>query len=527
MSTKTYYLNANNTVQVVDLDFPAVLVAINNPTASPIYMTIGAPNVPNAINADAIIPAAFSRTIAVKGAGRGFCLALGNPSLVTIAGQNLLSGLEAQAEIIFLSAGEIVPTFGANNFLSLSMSDLTGGYVNYVHPGSTSSVFDLTPWGGAIVSVIPAALSGQGVVSVQASADGLTWNNILNLAFWRSTPLTINVARTVKYFRLVFNSTAIPGEANIAGVYSVRASMAEIIQTTYAAGNGEINYGLSVAPLNTQTIYFCTVGLRSVSIKLEKTSGASSGVEMVWYTSGSLANFSMVAYREQGVTGLQSSIFRSLGMLDSFLRIDILEISNTGTWGGSIRLSIKAEPDLTGVLQAMYAALGDQGQPVNVGQSIYHQLARMYTLENTQLPAINALITATNTLLNQFQTDRQAYTEFFFYPLTVTTSGVYVSTPAILGPYANRYVVSAQLNYRTTGKRYAPGTIFYGFGVAGGINQYIYRGGENLEKTQDNLPPLSYNAGAMGAGVRINPAWDRIWLYADSPMAVDIIMGIR
>lgn len=519
MATRSYVLNVNQPVVPVDLDFPAVAVAIQNPTSSPVYLRIGAPDTPTETNADVVIPAATALTLPVQ--GYSFALALGDTSLIVQAGSAALSGLFSNCEVKFLGAGELIPAYGEYSFLSLSIADLTPTPLPFVAPNTTSPTFDLLPWGGAVVYLLPSVSTGQGVVTIQASGDQSTWFNVVKLGFWPNVPLTINVPKVARYMRLIFNSTAIPGEPNIGGFYTVRASLSEINQVTYSAASGQISYGFSIPNLSSQSFYFCTIGMKSVSVKVVFSSGSQA--EMVWYTSSSLGNWGLVAYREQSVAGFYNSIFRSIGNLDSFLRVDLLEIANAGPIVGTISISVQADPDLTGMLQQIHSDLGDQGQPTNVGQSIYHRLVDI----DNNTDQIEPKIDATNTLLTTFQSDRRAYTEFFYSGATITTGGTNVGVN-VLTPYYNRYLVSCMMTVRMRGRRRAPGIMLIGIGTSGGINEYIYRVREEQLRSDGTFPTFVYGAGGMGPGKQFFSGRNYLWFYADSDLVdIESFMAIR
>lgn len=526
MSTRSYVLNAAQPVMPVDLDFPAVAVAIQNPTSSPVYLRIGAPDTPTETNADVVIPAATALTLPVQ--GYSFALALGDTSLIVQAGSASLSGLFSNCEVKFLGAGELIPAYGEYSFLSLSIADLTPTPLTFAHPNTTSPTFDLLPWGGAVVYALPSSGTGQGVVSVQASADQSTWFNVVRLAFWPNVPLTINVPKVARYMRLVFNATAIVGEPNIGGLYTVRASLSEINQVTYSSASGTISYGFNVPSLGSQSFYFNTTGLKGVAIRAVFSSG--SRAQLIWYTAPSLGNWGLVAYREQSVAGFYNSIFRSIGNLDSFLRVDILDIAGGGV-NGTITLTVQEAPDLTGMLQNLHSDLGDIGQPVNANQSIFHVLdTSRLSLASIQSSntAIQGSVSSIDSKLSTLLSQAQSYTEYFFTGATITTGGTYVTSGPNLNGYGNRYITAASIAYQVQGQRRLPGVILAGLGTAGGINQYLYRVRETTQQAQGVMPAFDYRAGMMGTGIQILASRPNIWFYADSNNTiVELFLTIR
>ena len=372
-----YTLTATSPTQTVQLqNFQAAKIFVENPTGSVLLIRSGGNDVPSSSTANHRVPA--GSFLLVPSSGTQFALALDDPTSVSSPGR---SNLMAVATVWFLSADEPDPSFGSAGFQTLSLSALTSGFVAY-SGAVTSQTFDLGPWGGALVAVAPSSGSGQATVTVQNSDDGTTWRTQGFLALWPGITTTIQVARLARYLRVSLAATTIVGEPAIAGSYSVRATLAEVTQTTWTAGTGAISKAYNVPNLSSRSFQFVTVGLDAVGLRLNNTSGNLA--QMVWYTSPDLATWSLVAYREQSVAGFYNSIYRSVGQLDTYLRVDILEIGNTGPVVGSLALFIQPEPDLTAPLQQIYSALGDPGQPTNANQSIYHNLATMRTTLATQ-----------------------------------------------------------------------------------------------------------------------------------------------
>lgn len=392
-----YTLTATSATQVVQLqNFQAAKIFVENPTGSVILIRSGGNDVPTTVTANHRVPAGSFQL--VPASGTQFALAFDDPTSVSSPGR---SNLMPVATVWFLSAEEPDPSFGSAGFQTLSLSPLTSGFVAY-SGAVNSQTFDLGPWGGALVAVAPSAGSGQATVTVQNSDDGTTWRTQEFLALWPGITTTIQVARLARYLRVSLAATTIVGEPAIAGSYSVRATLAEVTQTTWTAGTGSISKAYNVPNLSTRSFQFVTVGLDAVGLRLNNTSGNLA--QMVWYTSPDLTTWSLVAFREQSVAGFYNSIYRSVGQLDTYLRVDILEIGNTGPVVGTLALFIQPEPDLTAPLQQIYGALGDPGQPTNANQSIYHNLVTMRTTLATQATLATRASEATlSTLQTQFR----------------------------------------------------------------------------------------------------------------------------
>ena len=516
-------LTPGNPTASVALSFDAVAIMVSNPTGSPIYLRIGGQDIPVAANADLVVPAATVTTYGVV--GRWFGLSIASPALVT-TGNSAISGLERTATVVFLGPGEVIPQLGSISYQSLSLSDLTSGPVAFSGL-TTTAAYDLGAWGGAILYVLPTSVSGQGVLSVQASSDQVTWVNVLRVAFWPDVPLTISVPRTQRYVRLVFNLTAIPGEPAIAGSYSMRASLQEITEVAWAAGNGQISKAYNVPSLSSTTYYFATTGLKSVSVRLANSTGTRA--QMVWYTSNVVGNWSLVAYREQSVSGFYNSVFRSLGNLDSFLRIDVVEIANAGPLTGTLNLSVQADPDTTGMLQNIFAALGDIGQPVNTNQSIFHVLDTMRLQDatrNTLISTTNSLLTTGNTNTGQIVTNIRSYSNMLRAVFTIAGAGAYgiYGGGNIFGAYANGYLVRALVAFKITGAAVAGGAIRLTFGNAGAPSLDFYAIIPNT--TTGTGPVMDYDGTILG-GFNIG-GFTHLWAYANSAnVGLEVTLIVR
>jgi hypothetical protein len=366
-------LNASQSYASVDLPFHAVDVAISNPTASPVYVRIGAPDIPTSVNADLILPAAKSETFPVS--GRTFGLAIGDPASIA-GGVSAKSGLFSSVLVVFLSEGEQIPTYGNFDFQSLSISDLSGGVVAFAN--GTTQTYDLGAWGGVIIFIAPTAGAGQGVAVVQASADNVLYYTMGTYAFWPGIPASLILPRPVRYMRITFGSSGIAGEPAAAGFFSARASLAEINQITYSPGGLSVTQAYNIPNLGEANKIFATHGVSAIAVSVANTTGSNGGELIIETSQFAAGPWQTVAYREQIVNpagpALTASIFRTFGNLGPFTRVRLLSTGTSGALVGTIYYSMVVAADLNGMLQNIYAALGDVGQPTNTNQSIYHEL---------------------------------------------------------------------------------------------------------------------------------------------------------
>lgn len=373
MARRDYRLTTGTDRQSVNTDIDVAVVVVNNPTGSPVYVRLGAPDIPDGGNADRVIPAATAA--AFPASGRMFGFRLADTALISTAAN---SGLFGTVTIALLDATEPVPSYGNYSFLSLSLSDLTSGDVSFTG-ATTSSVFDLGAWGGAIVTVLPAVGSGQGLLQLSVSDAAAGPFTLLGTwAFWPNVPLVLTVPRTLRYLRLALAASGIAGEPAISGGYAVRATLAEVTQLTQTPSATPISQTFSVSAAGSTSYTLATHGMRSVALAVKRTSG--SAIQMLVESSGSAAGPWRIALnREQLFAGgLNDSIYRSVGNLDLFTRVTLTETAGV-PMSGTFTAQLPAETDTTSVLSQILAALGDQGQAPNVGQSVYHQLVNANT----------------------------------------------------------------------------------------------------------------------------------------------------
>lgn len=362
-----FRLNPSQTSQTINLEsFYAASMFVENWTASAVLVRVGGSDVPNLSSADHRVPAMGSLLIPVE--GRVFAAGFSDPAAI----QNpTSSNLFSTATIVLLSADEIPPNTGTASYLSLSIAELSSGLQSYSGP-TTIGPYDIGAWAGAVVLLAPGSGSGQTLVTVQTSADLTTWTTTYTGSAWPSIPATILIPRIGRYFRIVLAATAISGEPAIAGAYLARATLTEILETAYSPSSASIVRAYSLPALGSTSIYLLTAGIQSLSLGLNNATG-TEGEIVVYAGPTATGPWRLVQYREQNLQGFYNSIYRSIGNLDLYTRVDILELDNT-PMTGTIAFSIPVETDLTSVLQSIYAALGDIGQPTNVNQSIYHEL---------------------------------------------------------------------------------------------------------------------------------------------------------
>lgn len=412
----------------VNLDFQAAAIVVANFTASPVYIRTGAPDIPDVTNANILIPAGTAESMPTL--GRDFGLSIGNTTI--LPGTATLSGLFDTVVVTFLDASEKVPAFGSVNFLSLSLSDLTNGFLNVVAPNTTTAAFDLSPWGGAVLYLLPTAGSGQGVIQVQVT-DSLTgtWRDLATYAFWPNVPVVLTLPRVTRYMRFIFNSTTIPGEPVIAGIYSVRASLAEIFAESYQAVGASITKTYAIAALGTQSYVFATPGLPAISIGLNRATGTDA--ELIVSVSQSPAGpWRAVTIREQNMgSGLGISMFRSVGGLDQYMQVSLLETSNV-PMTGTLTMQVPPVTDLSGVLNNILNALGDVTSPtVNVGQNIYYVLKNMDTKLSTVNTNLGTVITSLSSINTQLGVANASLTNI--NAGIGTTNGILTTTNTSLG----------------------------------------------------------------------------------------------
>lgn len=387
----------------MDIDFEAVAVVVNNPTASPVFIRIGAPDTPTETNADLFVPS--GQNISHPASGYSFAATFGQATALASAAA-ALSGLFTTCIITFLGAGETIPSYGSASFLTLSISELRP--ITAYAGVTVSPTFDIGAWGGALIYVNPDAASGQAVIAVEVSTNGMTFSPLGTYAIWPNVPSIITVPRVARYFRLTLNATAIPGEPGIVGSYSVRASLEEVQTLTYNPTGNTITKAYNIAPLGSQQWLFVVVGLPAVSIAAIATvgTGAASSITFLVEASSDLVNWRQVTARTQRMSS-GITLYRALGNLDIFIRVAIFEIGNNAQVG-SLYVSSPSEPDLGYILNTIQQSIGDNSAPTNTNQDVYHELDTIRTniaATNTALGTVIADLVTINTSLGTLHTD--------------------------------------------------------------------------------------------------------------------------
>jgi hypothetical protein len=526
-----YAGNQTGVVRSPDRTIEYLVVYNNNP--APVYIRLGSPEIPNQRNFDIMVPALQIMALSVNSNQFGF--RLGNddvlPSL--ISGNTVIEGMIDEAPPVVGN----VPIQAA----SLATADLANGYQTFAGV-TTSAIFNLALWGGASLFILPALSSGQSVVAIQSSSDQTNWTTNGTWALLPGVPVVINVNRTAQFFRFIINVTAIAGEPAIGGVYSVRASLSEVQQLAFNPGGNNYVKNYAVTALGSQTFFYVTAGLPAVIVRMNVATGVRQ--EMVWYTGPTASGpWSLAAFREQSVAGFYNSIYRSLGNLDAFLRIDILDIgNNAGT--GTLALAVANAPDLTAVLQNIYAALGDVGQPVNTNQSIYHELesirslsasylpylpnlASIFSVENANLPFLPNLASI-NTHEANIDTNIGAVANRIGVGAVVYTgqtsipSGVWTATGIAINPTYKVASVQVSAAVPGSGSPNTSGLIALGQGTNSTETQSWYTLYPEISVDRSNtnaliqghyVGPTIQSASIGGPGVLIFNNSTQIWLY--------------
>lgn len=569
---KRYRLNAANTYQTIALDFDAVAMIVLNPTASPVLIRIGAPDIPDQTNADIIVASPYAQTYPVI--GKTFGISLGNAALLTTGGSAALSGLLSVAIVEFLDKSEIIPTFGAYSFQSLSISllkDLTA-FSNT----TTTPTFDLGSWGGAIVYVVPTAGSGQGLIQLEVSADQVTWLSGGNWAFWPNMPVAIQVSRRLRYFRISFGTAGIVGEPTIAGSYSVRATISEILSTQYLVIGASLTKSYVVGIAGTQSYTFLTTNMPAISVGINNTGvGATPRGQLIVEASQSAAGpWRLVAEREQSLATVLNNVFRSFGAVDIYMRVSILDTGASGLTG-TLTMSVTNEPDQTGYLQNILSALGDSKNTPLVNQNIYAELDAIrlqmllavndlngvilwLTAIDGHVDAVESLINSSNILLAQINTNLTTsntnLTSIIAALATVNgnlatvisnlsaisttllniradtasasqvigtlsgatgAAGVWVNLGLVLP--GNGFLMELSCQVRVDGQL-NPGTYQLAFGNNINPTQIIYVFGSGLYHTE--VGPTEKYDGPRSGGIPVNPASTNVWMLATASTTV-------
>jgi len=389
-----YQLTPSQTSVIVQLQtFRAASLFVANPTGSPVAVRVGGTDVPSVNSASHIVPAQGYLLVPVD--GTTFAAGFTDAAAITAPAT---SGLQTTASLMLLDIDEPLPAFGSASFQSLSLSELTSGLQTFSGP-VTSSVFDLGSWGGALVYVAPGASSGQGLIVVEAadSVSPASWSPVGTWAFWPGLPAIIQAPRTLRYLRVRLVATTIPGEATITGGYSVRGTIAEILDAGYTPFSSSFSKTFNIGAGIDGAFYIVTAGLPAISVGVTFTTGARS--ELISYAAPSPSGpWRTIAFREQSTTGITNgSIFRTYGSLDQYTELVISNLGVTSTTG-TISFTIPVNQDMNGIQQSIYAALGDVAQTVNTRQSIYHELEAIYSIALNSIDGrLSTIVTDDNT----------------------------------------------------------------------------------------------------------------------------------
>lgn len=558
----TYQLTTNIPSVRVQNQFDAVAVMVSNMTASPVVLRIGSQEIPELAAADIVVPSASQGTYAVRGTlfGVGFA----DATLVDAIGDSVVSGLSGVCTVAFLDRNEITPQLGSVSFLSLSQSGLQP-FVAFAS-SALYGPYDLAPWGGLRVLVIadPGG-GGQGICSIEVTdTPAGTWKTYGQWAFWPGIPLSLSIPRVARYMRVRLSGASIAGDTAISGVAAIRTSLAEISDLDATPGTANFARSVTVGSLSSLSLIYVTTGLKSITARLNLSVGTRA--ELVIYTSSSPAGpWSLAAFREQSVSGFYNSIVRTIGQLDAYLRLDVLDIAGGGLTG-TMSNSIQQVPDQSAYLQNIFSALGDIGQPVNVNQSIYHELDTIRSIVNliesvdlsgmatvlnliknqvdnihvdtndmdvTQLTGINTKLNSilgTDTsilgalgsggtlhadlatlhtdlvkLLNALNNTESA---FFITPVIVT-AGVWQNAGTLLTP--GQYIAAIQISWQI-GSPYSTGfSIQFGYGTGAAVTSgFFAHGGQQPEGFS---PQVSFD-GPKHGGILIPAGQTNIWVQS-------------
>jgi hypothetical protein len=368
--------------------FEPAWCSVSNPTGSPIVVRVGSPEIPTLSNADQTVPAGGTLTFAVAGREFGFAYAD-----ATLLAQRAAGNVNNRALVQFGTSDETPPTYGGANFQSLSLSEATSGLAAFTGV-TTLPTFDLGAWGGLLISVIPNALSGQGVIAVNVSSDGLAFRNLENYAFWPNIPVILTVPRVARFVQIILNQTAIVGEPAIGGFVSARFTLSEVQAFTYAPLGNALTRTVAIAANGSQQFTFVTTGLPAVSIAAISTVGSAAGTALTFLVEASSDNnqWRKVTDRtqrfSQGIT-----LYRAMGNLDLFIRVTIFEVSGANPLNATLYVSVPPAPDLGYILNVIQQSLGDNGAPLNTNQDIYHELDSIRGSLATYQPQLNELPT--------------------------------------------------------------------------------------------------------------------------------------
>lgn len=540
MSRKQFRLNAANTAFPIDLDFMASHIAIDNPTASPVFVRIGAPDTPTEVNADIYVAAGASKSYPVH--ARSFAVAFGSAS--SLASPST-SGLFTTAIVTLYSEDEQLPAYGSASFLSLSISDLTSGLTAITNPTTVSTVFDIGAWGGAIIHVSLNAGSGQANVLIEISnSPSSGFRTFQILSAWPLIPVTINMPRVARYFRVTITNAAIPAQPAVAGVYSVRATLEEIVEFAYQVTGSILSNAYNIANLSESSYILATSGLPSVSIAVRETGGTGLYGQIIVETSTAVGGpWTFATTREQNISsgGSSSSMYRTIGTLGPFTRVRLLNNGVAGAIVGTIEFGIPTLQDLAGVLNDIYKTLGDVSQPVSVGQSLYSLLLNWLPVLgtiNTNTDGLETLVTSTNTILGSTnsllasiatkldtiiaQPNGGALTLPLQY--NVAVAGAWQNIGAVLN--VGWYIVSVKVNYLIGAVAMSPTFLYQlGYGTAGAITGGFYGGGGIQPEGAEGV--LMY-VGPKSGGLLIPAGQTNLWAFCSiAPVVLNLIIISR
>lgn len=543
MGRQRITLNRANPAQSLQIrsDDEAEYLIIRNDNPVPVYVRIGSPELPTELNYDIIIAPNFREGVNVT--GREFGLRLGavggNPTL--IVGATVVEAIFNEPPPVFGG----VPIAGA----SLAVSD-AAALQNYAGGAYYGGVLDLLLWGGFQVFVSPDVTSGQGLLQIEVSPDSSNpalWRIYGQWAIWPNVPAVLTIPRVARYARVLINVTAIAGEPNISGRFSLRTVLEEVQQTTFTPNSNSISKAYNVPALQpTGSLFvFCSIGLLSIGLRLQNTSGTAG--QMIWRTGPTPTGpWALVAYREQLMNGLYGSIFRSVGNLDAFVQVEVQNLAVSGALIGTLSGTIQQTPDLTQYLQSIYHVLGDPQQPVQVNQNIYaeldairqqtDQLESLATAGNASLAqididastintnivamhaALHADIVATTTAVNAgnvlltTMSNRQN-APVIPGPVNVnyTVAGVYAPNAAIFVP--GWFIVSCQISYQI--KAAMPDDFFLqiAYGTPGAVSTAIYGGGG--VEPEGVFAPYPFNGGPNASGILIPAGMTTLWVFCN------------
>lgn len=414
---KVFRLDTRSAYLQMDTTFEVASMVVANPTASPIFIRVGAYDQPSSVNADIIVPAGESESFPVS--GYAFAAAFGNVS--AIPSQDIpQSGLFQTAVIILLDDKEKTPTYGSASFLSLSTSPLTPNAAFVAYSGTTNSpVYDLGAWGGALILIAPDPASGQAIVTLSSSDTGASgsFKQIGQWAIWPNVPAVIQVPRAARYFGFSISTTGIVGEPNWTGNYSVRATLQEILAVAYTPTPSLFTWTFAAPHLGTDSRVMCTIGFPAITIGMLVTSGAEGQFAIA--DSGSATGPWVTRLdNERFFSGALGTTFeRTLGNPGPFclLVVNQTDAGSAGGCNGSLVLSIRQSTDQSSVLEDIYKALGNYKQLTNTNQSIFHELQTIITDDNTRflqlgsidsrLSTVNTNLTTANTTLNSINSN--------------------------------------------------------------------------------------------------------------------------